>query len=400
MPSIPRIVSADDHVVEPGDVFTSRLPAKYRGVGPRVLRAPVAEMTFRGGKYAYAMGDEGPLADWWLFEDRAIPHTRLSACAGFAPEEVQVVPMTYDEMRPGCYDPSARLDDMDLNWVEASICFPTFPRFCGQTFLEAADKELALACVQAYNDWMIDEWCGGAGLGRLIPLTLVPLWDVELASAEVLRCAAKGSGAIAFSESPPALDLPSIHSGYWDQLWQACQDSDTTVNMHIGSSSTFPSTGVDSPAITATSLVHEGSHRALVDWLVSGVLARFPTLRIALSEGQTGWIPFVLERLDYSFENHRYGRGTLTELPSTYYRGRVFGCVIDDRTGLRMRDVVGMDQMMFEVDFPHGDSLWPDSAQALEKLAADTGLDDGELYKLARGNAIRFYRLDRLGITA
>jgi hypothetical protein len=174
MTTIPRIVSADDHVVEPPDVFTSRLPARYRDVGPRVVRAPVAEMTFRGGNYVTRMGsgrpgDDGPLADWWLYEDLQWPHTRLGACAGFAPEDVQVVPMTYDEMRPGCYQPGPRLDDMDLNWVEASLCFPTFPRFCGQTFLEAADKDLALLCVRAYNDWMVEEWCAGSG-GRLRPL--------------------------------------------------------------------------------------------------------------------------------------------------------------------------------------------------------------------------------------
>ena len=192
---IPRIVSADDHVVEPPDVFTSRLPAKYRDVGPRVVRKPVAEMTFRGGKYAYEMGeDDGPLADWWIYEDRAIPaHAPVSVRAGFAPEEVQVVPMTYDEMRPGCYQQEPRLDDMDLNWVEASLCFPTFPRFCGQTFLEADDKELALLCVQAYNDWMVEEWCAGCG-GRLFPLCLIPLWDP---SSRPPRCGATRRAAYA-----------------------------------------------------------------------------------------------------------------------------------------------------------------------------------------------------------
>jgi len=203
MTEIPRIVSADDHVVEPPDVWTSRLPARYRDVGPRVQRAPVAEMTFRGGKYAYRMGDDGPLADWWLYENRAVPHTRLSACAGYPPDEVQVVPMTYDEMRPGCHEQVGRLGDMDLNWVEASLCFPTFPRFCGQTFLEADDKELALLCVQAYNDWMVEEWCAGSD-GRLIPLCLIPLWDAELAATEVRRNAARGVRAVCFSDrSPP-----------------------------------------------------------------------------------------------------------------------------------------------------------------------------------------------------
>jgi hypothetical protein len=146
---IPKIVSADDHVVEPPNVWTDRLPAKYRDVGPRIVRAPTAEMSFYGGKFSYRMGDEGPVADWWLYEDLQWPHTRLGACAGFDPDDVHVVPITYDEMRPGCYEQPARLADMDLNWVDASLCFPTFPRFCGQTFLEAHDKELALLCVQA-----------------------------------------------------------------------------------------------------------------------------------------------------------------------------------------------------------------------------------------------------------
>ena len=113
-------------------------------------------------------------------------------------------PLTYDEMRPGCYEQAPRLEDMDENHTEVSLSFPTFPRFCGQTFLEHGERDLALACVRAYNDWMIDEWCAGAGYGRLIPLTLIPLWDPELAAAEVRRCAAKGSFAVAFSGEPGA----------------------------------------------------------------------------------------------------------------------------------------------------------------------------------------------------
>ena len=248
MTEIPRIVSADDHVVEPPDVFTSRLPAKYRDVGPRVVRAPVAEMTFRGGKYVTRMGrapgDDGPLADWWLYEDRAVPHTRLGACAGFAPEDVQVVPMTYDEMRPGCYQQAPRLDDMDLNWVEASLCFPTFPRFCGQTFLEADDKDLALLCVQAYNDWMVEEWCAGSG-GRLWSrCASIPLWDPVLAAAEVRRNAARGVRAVCFSELPGNLGLPSVHDAdrHWDPFVAACDETGTVICMHSGSGSKMPST--------------------------------------------------------------------------------------------------------------------------------------------------------------
>ena len=133
-------------------------------------------------------------------------------------------PITYDEMRPGCYEPKARVADNDANWVEASLCFPTFPRFCGQTFLEAKDKELAEACVVAYNDFMVEEWCGDSG-GKLIPLCIIPLWDAELAAAEVRRNAARGVRAVCFSEIPPHLGLPSIHSGYWDPFFAACEET-------------------------------------------------------------------------------------------------------------------------------------------------------------------------------
>jgi predicted TIM-barrel fold metal-dependent hydrolase len=396
----PRIISVDDHVVEPPDVFARHLPARYRDAAPKVLRVTGGCRKTRR-TIVFKEGGGNEIGDCWSYEGTLYPIVSGLVASGQDREHLTNGAMTFDQMIPACYDQTARLAAMDLNHVQASLCFPTFPRFCGQTFLEANDKDLALACVIAFNDWMIDDWCGGAAKGRLIPLTLIPLWDVELAAAEVLRCVTKGSHAIAFTEAPPSLDLPSIHSGYWDPLWNVCQETDTVVNMHIGSSSTFPSTGPDSPMITSTALVHEGSHRALVDWLCSGVLGRYPTLRIALSEGQIGWIPFVLERLEWGWESHKgYARGNLTEIPTSYYRNRVFGCVVNDVVGLRMRDLVGMDQIMYEVDFPHGDSPWPESKLALEKMAANAGLSDDELYKLARGNAITCYGLHRFGITA
>ncbi|HEV7761909.1 MAG TPA: amidohydrolase family protein, partial [Acidimicrobiales bacterium] len=180
----PKIISVDDHVVEPPNVWMDRLPSKYRDVGPRIVRAPMAETSLAGGVWRNEMGTEGPPVDWFLYEDLKWPHTRINASVGMAREDITMAGMTYDEMRPGCYDPAARLDDMDTNWVEASLCFPSFPRFCGQTFHEAADTELAMLCVKAYNDWMVDEWCGGSG-GRLIPLCLIPLWDPVAAAAEI-----------------------------------------------------------------------------------------------------------------------------------------------------------------------------------------------------------------------
>ena len=157
----PKIVSVDDHVIEPPHVWQDRLPQKYKDVGPRIERHPLGEMTFIGGKFTHAPGTDGDPCDWWHYEDKLLPHTRLAAAVGFDRDDVKITAITYEEMRKGCWDPAARVADMDVNWTEAPMCFPSFPRFCGQTFLEASDHELALLCVQAYNDWMVDEWCGG-----------------------------------------------------------------------------------------------------------------------------------------------------------------------------------------------------------------------------------------------
>ena len=166
----PLIISVDDHTVEPADVWQDRLPRKNREVGPRIVRAPLKEMTFLGGRFKPVMGEpgstEGPIGDWWVYEDLRRPLTRLDTAVGYDRDEVKLEVITYEQMRPGSYDVSARLADMDVNHVQSAVCFPTFPRFCGQTFTEAADKELALLCVRAYNDWRVEEWCGPKAHGR------------------------------------------------------------------------------------------------------------------------------------------------------------------------------------------------------------------------------------------
>jgi len=199
-------------------------------------------------------------------------------------------------MRKGCWDQKARLEDMDVNHVEASLAFPSFPRFCGQTFAERKDKTLGDLCVKAYNDWMLDEWCAGTN-GRLIPLIIVQLWDAQLAADEIRRNAARGCHAVTFSEIPPFLGFPSIHDkdGYWDPFLAACEETDTVINMHIGSSSKMPSTSPDAPAAVGSTLTYMNAAMSLTDWLMSGVFERFPRLTIAYSEGQIGWIPYVLE---------------------------------------------------------------------------------------------------------
>jgi predicted TIM-barrel fold metal-dependent hydrolase len=397
---IPRLISVDDHVIEPAHVWAEHLPPSYRKSGPVLVRRR-GDAVFRERTWVLEEDEAGPATDCWSYDGKLFPIRRSFAAVSFDFADRQMGQVNFDQMRPGCYRQKDRLADLDANHTEASLSFPTFPRFCGQTFLEASDRKLAAACVRAYNDWMIDDWSAGEGWGRLIPLTLIPLWDAEQAAAEVRRCADKGSHAICFTESPTAIGLPSVFSDFWEPLWQACEETSTVVNMHVGSSSTFPTTSRDAPHLVALGLVHETAERALTDWLCSGILERFPTIKIALSEGQAGWMPYLLSRLDQSQRTWGPLSGApISRPPSTYIPGRVYACIFDDATALTLRDKIGMGQLMFETDYPHTDSTWPDSKAVAERVIAEGGLDEQEVRALLRGNAIECYGLGRYGLVA
>lgn len=397
------IISVDDHVIEPAHLFETWLPepAKREGVHPRVERRRMGAMVYRGGTtYEIDWSGDGPECDVWLYEDLVFPLKRHIAAVGFDRDDMTLSPITYDEMRPGCFDPVERLADMDADGVQTSLCFPTFPRFCGQTFTEAKDKDLALACVEAYNRWMIEEWCGSAA-GRLVPLGIVPLWDAELAAGVVRRNAAAGCHAVAFSEIPAKLGLPSIHTGYWDPFFQACEETGTVVCMHIGSSSQMPSTSADAPPAVAATLSFGNAMSSVTDFMFSGVFVRFPSLKIAYSEGQIGWVPYILERADDVWEQHRAWGGvadTITEPPSRFWKSNIFGCFFRDPHGVENLDKIGVDTVTFETDYPHTDSTWPHSRKIFDEQTSFLSPD--LKWKLLRGNAIRMLGLSDEGLWA
>jgi len=397
---LPMIISVDDHILEPRDLWQRELPPSLRERGPRVVRER-ARLDFRGGRLLLERDvPDGQWCDMWCFDDLVMPTGLLHAPVGRPPEEQANLPAVYEDFRLGAYDQTARLADMDANHVEASLNYPnTFPRFAGQGFAERADHELGLAALQVYNDWMIDEWCGGAGRGRLIPLTLVPLWDAELAAAEVHRCAAKGSFAIAFTENPAKLGFPSLHSGHWDPLWRACGETDTVVTMHIGSSSSMPTTSDDAPLAVSMSLNAQNAEGSLCDWVFSRTLERFPKIRIAYAESQAGWMPFLLERMDGVW-HEGVGGVELANPPSSYVRGRVYGCIFDDVHALRSRDEIGMEHLLFESDYPHANGTWPHTRATAHRLCSEAGMDATECAMLLRRNAIDCYGLERFGIAA
>ena len=368
------LVSVDDHVIEPPDMFDGKLPAKYRDKAPKMVTR-----------------EDGAMV--WIYEGSEILNIALNAVAGRPKEELGFEPTSLDELRPGCYDVDMRVKDMDANGVLGSMGFPSFVRFSGQLFMHTPDSDQAVAMVRAYNDWHIDEWCG-AHPGRFIPLALPMLWDPEATAAEVRRNAARGCHALTFTSNPYALGLPSLYTDHWDPVWEACVETGTVVCMHLGSSSQVPTTGPDAPIEVIYTLSPINLFEAAADLVWSPTFRKFPDLRVALSEGGTGWVPYFLERVDYIYNHTRPWTGTDLggRLPSEIFNEHVLLCFIDDAVGIETRHHLNIDNIMWECDFPHSDSTWPHSPEVAMKYFGD--LPDVEVNKITHLNAMRHFQYD------
>ena len=373
LPKDVQVLSVDDHVIEHPTVWTDRLPKKHLEAGPRIVELD-------GGKQA------------WQFEGKTIPTIGLHAVAGKDPKDFGLDPLRFDEMLPGCYDIRARIADMDLDGVHAQMCFPSFPGFAGSTFYAADDKALATACVVAWNDFILDEWSAYAP-DRFIPMMMVPFWDVAATVAEVERTAAKGAKSITFSEAPHRIGLPSFHTDHWDPFFAAAQAADMPLCLHFGSGGA-PEVAPDANFAVAIALFGMNSQFTTVDLLLSRVFHEFPRLRVALSEGGIGWMPYVVERLDYTWERHRWYTGVNQDVaPSELFRDHIFGCFIADNAGIEVRHLIGMDNVMFEGDYPHSDSNFPASRKKLADVLRD--VPDDEARKIAEDNARRVFNFPR-----
>ena len=382
------LISVDDHILEPPNVWVDRVAAKDRE------RAPHME-TVDG-------------MDYWVYDGKRYPSSGLGAVAGKSKEEFSPEPSPYSEMRAGCYDPVARLEDMDRAGVLASMCFPTITRFCGQLFLEASDREFGFKCLQHYNDWIVEEWCAAAP-GRYIPLMLIPMWDPTLGAKEMERMAARGVTTFAFSENPAPLGLPTIHDKdrYWDPVMATANDAGMVVSMHVGSSSQVPQIAPDSPFLANLAWGAVRTSGAMLSWLFSGMFQRYPDLKIALSEGEVGWMPYFLERAEQVLDKQRYwvmrgqkfmdhGKSDLNVVDldtlnvRELFRNHVYGCFIEDHHGIASLGEIGEDNVMCETDYPHSDSTWPNCITAAKKVIGH--LPAETQYKLLRQNAEKLYR--------
>ena len=389
------MISVDDHVIEPPDVWESRLPASYRERGPRVI--------------------SGDGRQYWEYDKKRISVNGLVTQAGFAEADMTVLPASYDDMAPHCYDPKARVRAMDEDGVLMEACYPNLPRFCGQEFMEGPDKQLGLLCITAYNDFIIDEWAGTAP-ERFLPAIIIPLWDPVLAAAEMERCADKGAKMVMFSELPHELGLPTVHDvrRYWDPVFRTAVDTNMVISVHLGSSSIMPQASPDAPPSVSNALMGFRAASTLLDWLYSDTFVRFPSLRMTLSEGGIGWLPQCLARADYSLhhspwlERYVYHKDmTVTDLGpdhrswkhgyltfSEVFAAHVRACSIpaQDRVNFSsMVKLIGPSNVLLETDFPHADSSWPRTQETLREVLDN--FTDEESFALRIGNAAKWYGL-------
>ena len=372
------LVSVDDHVCEPPEMWERHVPAKWKERAPRLLHK-----------------QDG--SDVWVFEGAQIPNVGLNAVAGRRPEEYGMEPTALSQLRRGCYDVDARVDDMNANGVLGSLCFPTVPGFVGELFGRQADAgngELAITMLRAYNDWHIDEWCGKHP-GRFIPLAIPPIWDPAEMGREVHRVARKGCHAITFADNPGGLGRPSLHSEHWDPFWKACADEGTVVCIHIGSGTRMNLQDPGAPIEVMIAGTPITLFNCATELVFSEIFNKFPALKIALSEGGIGWIPYFLERIDYV--HHHHHRWTLHgfpngKKPSDVFREHIITCFIDDAAGVRNRDLIGIDNVTWECDYPHSDSTWPKAPETL--WASLAGIPDDDIHKITWRNTTRHFQYD------
>lgn len=382
-----HLISVDDHLVESAHVWEDRLPKRYVDAGPRIVES-------REGMRNYLGNWVKPGCQVWQYEGRIYPHLGLNAVAGKAREDFGTDPVRFEEMIPGCYDPVERVKDMDLDGVQASVCFPSFPRFAGTVFREGEDEDLALLCVQAWNDYVLDVWCP-TGPDRFIPMAILPFWDVPATVAEIDRVLGKGVKALSFPENPVPLGLPSFHTDHWDPVLSAAAENNLPLCIHFGTSGKVPSTAPDAPIAVMIALMSCNSMYAAVDLLFSPVFHRHPNLKVAFSEGGVGWIPHILERADYTWERHRYYQSIDQESrPSELFRRHIWGCFISDEFGVANRDAIGIDRMLWECDYPHSDSNWPSSRKVVAGMFHDVA--DDLVHRVVELNARELFNFPRV----
>jgi predicted TIM-barrel fold metal-dependent hydrolase len=365
------VISVDDHVVEPPDTFEGRMPKALAARAPHIVE------TKRGHQV-------------WEFEGERYFQVGMNAVAGRRPDTYSLEPFRFDQMRPGCYDASARVRDMDINGVWGSLNFPSqITGFCGRVFFECSDRDLGLACIRAWNDWLFEEWHRPYP-ERIVPLGITYLADPAVAAEEIRRNAARGFRSVTLPERPHEIGLPSLWDrAHWDPIMDATVETDTVVSLHVGSSGLMPAPPGGPALQLGATLFGQLSLTACTEWLWSEYPRRHPGLKIAMSEGGIGWVAMLLDRLDNMVDRSGYGQGWDLR-PSEVLCRNFWFCTLDDPSTIETRRRIGVENVMVEVDYPHGDGTWPDTQKVIEECWGH--IPDDELRAMCCENAAALFR--------
>ncbi|HEY3723004.1 MAG TPA: amidohydrolase family protein [Acidimicrobiia bacterium] len=379
-----RVIDVDTHLTEPPDVWTARMPSTLRDRVPHIERVDGRDVWMADGNYIGAPG--------------------FYSMAGFDGVLPAKIPATYDEIAPAMYDAAARVRLLDEQGIEAQVLYPNVGGFGNGYFTRLGEPELVLACVQAYNDFLTD-WCSVAP-DRLVAITALPFWDVELAVAELQRCVTNGHRAVNFCNQPQDYGEPPLAHSHWDPIWAAAQEAGVSVSFHVGGGSM--GTQFDDVAqmgwmtnfAKVSSLIFLDNIRCVTDLIFGGICHRFPDLKLVSVESGVGWISSTLETCDWQWRNG----GVLDEhpeydlLPSEYFRRQVYGCFwFEEESAV---NAIGRypENILYETDYPHPTCQHPGPrtpAQRPRDYATRVlgALPDDVLAKVLHDNAARVYGL-------
>ncbi len=383
-------IDVDTHVTEPPDLWSSRVAKKHRDLAPRVERIDGKDMWLVGGKPQIWPG--------------------IFSIAGFDGSPPVEFPATFDDIDPSMFDAKARVARMDQDGIHAQVIYPNVGGFGSQVFLKMKDEELKLSCVKAYNDFLTE--FASAAPGRLLPITALPFWDLDATLKEVSRCIDAGHKGILFPTQPQVFGQPPLNNSHWDPLWTLAQDAGVAINFHVGSDSDWDPqdvladpTGMGERTMFAyfSSLGFMSNLKGIGDVIFGGVLHRFPKLNFVSVESGVGYMPTVLETMDWQWRNTRVAleHPEYDLLPSEYFKRQMFACFWFEQ-GTMLENALQQypDNMMWETDFPHPTSQSPGPATpalAPREYAAQAlgNMPDDIVGKVLHGNAARVYNLDR-----
>jgi len=367
------LISTDDHLVEPPDAFEGRLPRKHIELGPKVVET-----------------DEGH--EVWMFEGTPYYQVGFMAVAGRPKEDYRMEPSRFEELRPGCWRIDDRIKDQDINGVWASLNFPSgVTGFGGTLFSDAKDQDLGYACVQAWNDWLYEDWYGPYP-ERTIPLGITFLSDPEKGAAEIRRNAARGFKSTTIPEQPHNVGYPSCYSDHWEPIIRACAETDTILSLHVGSSGPTPSPAGAPMLELGATMFQAQAFTSCAQWLWSGWPAKYPNLKITMSEGGIAWVGGLIDRLDNIMERSGYGQGWPDPVnsPSEVLKRNFWFTMIDDPSTLPTRYAIGVENIMAESDYPHGDGTWPDTQSVMHNLLGELPVEEQRM--ISHENAAKLYR--------